>query len=418
MNIRRHSLRFSLLLLLSLAMLASGFVISTQAAITDEDYEALGMPVLYVDTEYRKKIKSKESYLDAEFRLVEDGAVLQSGGAKIRGRGNSTWKTIDTAKKPYLLKLDTAEPLLGMARARKWVLFANATDKTFLRNECAFHIARTVFTGTGYVPQERYVTLVVNGRYEGLYCLCEKIEASPDKIFLPDDESFLAEANMHGGEQWDFASPIGVRFSIKEKEGAPDDYYESARARLIEAERVLYSAQLSDEESGWQKYLDAQSFVDWYLINEFARNYDACFRASCYLYYSTRTQKLHMGPIWDFDIAFGNDKSHESYKPEGYIVNTQSWFFLLWQDPRFRELAAARWNERRGQLEAAYGWLCNRAQELQAAADLNDRVWRAFGHRQWPNAPGYRKRKTYQAEVAYMLSYMRARAQWLDSEFN
>ena len=399
-------------------MLAFSFFMSTQAAITAEDYEKLGMPILYVDTEGRKKIKSKESYLDASYQLLQDGTVLHSGTAKIRGRGNSTWDTFDTAKKPYLLKLDTATSLLGMASAQKWVLFANATDKTFLRNDCAFYIAQTLFTHTGWVPQERYITLVVNGRYEGLYCLCEKIEVAPKKVQLPDDESFLAEVNIHGGEQWDFTSPFGVHFSIKEKEGAPDSYYEHAQAYLTHAEQALYSAHFTDAETGWQKYLDVQSFVDWYLINEYARNYDARFQASCYLYYNTHTQKLHMGPIWDFDIGFGNDKNHESYKPNGYIVNTRRWYLQLWQDPHFRELVAARWKEQRTQLQTVYDWLHLRAQELQAAADLNDRVWKTFGHRQWPNAPGYQKRKTYQAEVAYMLTWMHARMQWLDSELN
>ncbi|MBP5463874.1 MAG: CotH kinase family protein [Treponema sp.] len=171
MRIRRFGTGFLLLLVLALA--SSAFLASAAfySRVSVEDYERLGLPVLNVNT-YGRKINSKENYLDAVYTLDAEGMHWE-GGCKIRGRGNSTWKTIDTSKKPYLLKLDEAEALLGMGTARRWVLKASATDKSFLRDEYAFFLARSIWNRFAWTPRQRFVTLLITASTPGC-TVCRK----------------------------------------------------------------------------------------------------------------------------------------------------------------------------------------------------------------------------------------------------
>jgi len=87
------------------------------------------------------------------------------------------------------------------------------------------------------------------------------------------------------------------------------------------------------------------------------------------------------------------------------------------QDPFFREKVAERWRECRPQIKESFGWIERAAEELETDANLDDKIWQRFGYRQWPNAPGYKNRKTYKAEVEYMTDWLKKRAAWLDSQW-
>ena len=414
MKIKRYSTTF---LIVCLVLLASQFIIvwaSSYSRVSAEDYEALGLPILYIETEAGKRISSRENYRNAQF-VLKDGENQKSGSCKIRGRGNSTWETPDTNKKPYLLKLPEPDSLLGMRTAQKWVLFANAADKSFLRNEYAYYLASAIWNKCGWVPQEKAITLVVNGRYEGLYFLGEKI--SWENLHLPD-RSFIACADSHTAEYWNCHLKTGMRIGLLRQPDEAENPYNRGEAYLQLVEDMLFSTHFDNPISGYPKYLDVDSFVDWLLVNEFTKNHDSRFQGSCFMYYNDDTKKIHMGPIWDFDISCGNIHDAGCDKPDGYIVNTRDWYQKLWQDPAFINRVRSRWFETRSQTKASIELIQQWAKELAPAAELNNRAWKTFGHRQWPNAPGWKKRKTYQSEVDYMVGYLTARFKWLDEQFS
>ena len=130
-----------------------------------------GIPVLWIDTENRKDIISKDEYIKAHFKLVEDvrtrgpGDVKEFDG-KIKGRGNSTWTM---PKKPYAIKLDSAESFFDEPKDKSWVLLANYTDKTSIRNAIAFYMGR--ISNLDYTPRYHFVDVMLNGRYNGTYQL-------------------------------------------------------------------------------------------------------------------------------------------------------------------------------------------------------------------------------------------------------
>ena len=181
-------------------------------------------------------------------------------------------------------------------------------------------------------------------------------------------------------------------------------------------EEVLFSANFKDESTGYRAYIDFDSFVDWYIVNEFTKNHDAWFQDSCFLFYSSADKKIHMGPIWDFDISCGNNKN-ECADPTGFFIQSRHWFKRLWEDEFFREKVAERWKKCSPQVWESFDWIEEQANFLEDDANFDDKIWQRFGYRQWPNAPGYKERKTYRAEVDYMLNWLKTRAQWLDNEW-
>ncbi len=417
MKIRRYSPCY--LLLLAFVVASSAFLAfaAFYSSIREEEYTGLGLPVLNINT-YGKKINSKENYRDAVYSL-DAGDFHWEGSCKIRGRGNSTWKTIDTSKKPYLLKLDQEESLLGLGKARRWVLKASATDKTFLRDEYAFYLAQKIWNRFGWTPSQKFVTLVLNGKYAGLYGIQEKIEIGPERVNItPSEGSILFKIDEQLNEQFNFTSEHGAPFSIVDTDGVEysGDDFSAIKDFVNEREKYIFGEQ-EDGES-WTRYFDLDSLVDWYLVNEFTKNHDSRFQGSCFLVYDAKRDKFFMGPVWDFDIAAGNTDASSCSESEGYITAQAFWYEWLLQDEVFMAALKSRWKETRGQIEASINNIQDWADDLHDAAVLNDRVWKSFGHRQWPNPSGWRSRKCYQDEIDYMIAYLHDRFLWLDSQWN
>lgn len=441
MQIPRYSWLYSLILLPLLCFYAVfAFIVSAEHAIKIEDCRALGLPILEITTEKLKPVKTKEHYVKADFSL--NGV---SGKCKIRGHGNSTWKTTFSQKKPYLLKLESAQSLLDMPAAQKWILMANTCDRSMLRNFYAEYLTHNVWAKMRWNPSSRFITLFLNGKYQGLYGLTEKVEISENRLTF-EGEGFLAEIDSHQGRPYKFLSNKGLNFNIREPEAEQSDY-ERWAARINEMEQLIYSENF--HESGeYKKFFDFDSFVDWYLLAEYSKNYDANFYNSVFMNYDYGRQKLFMGPAWDHDIGFGNtaksstsvsmsygsllsnsawfqmfkfydkDANSTSAKDyEGFLINQNAWYYRLFSDIEFVKAVKMRWNETRPALEQSVVWLRQQGVELEAAAEMNDSVWHIIGSSIWPRAPGYRLRKTYASEVEYFADWCENRIVWLDSVF-
>lgn len=141
------------------------------------------LPQLRLDTEGAAPIVSKEDYLNASFHFV--GATQHSDDTvfktEVKGRGNSTW---GMEKKPYRLKLNKKAPLLGLPEVKSFALLANYSDKTLLRNAISLCMARQL--GLEYTPSDHFVELYLNGEYQGVYQLTDKVYAL--KKIIEDDE--------------------------------------------------------------------------------------------------------------------------------------------------------------------------------------------------------------------------------------
>ena len=377
-----------------------------------------GLPVMWIETEGRTDITSKDVYQRASFRLVEDVRTRAAGdviedSVNIKGRGNSTWGSMP--KKPYRLKLDNKQALLGDPKDKSWVLLNNYADKTMLRIQTAFYMGH--ISNLDYTPRSHFVELMLNGRYNGTYLLCEKLKIGKHRVNVGDD-GFLLEidAKAASGDITFKVPHIGQPINIKEPDdiAVDDDNYQYVRKFIIAADSVLYSDDFINPMDGWQKYIDMDSFVDWYLVNEIAKNNDACFYSSCYMNLK-RGGKLKMGPLWDFDIGFANVDYNGSYLPEGFWIKGVAWFARMFQDPAFVAKVKERFTFFYSHREDIYRNINENAEYLKHAVQENENKWHTFYTYTWPN---YDIWGSYNNEVQSMKQWLEARFEWLKSEFD
>ncbi len=391
------------------AILMLMFLNSSKNQISPEKCMETGVPVMYIDTIAGKKIKEKENYIAARYE-----AEGLSGACKIRGHGNTTWQTRELYKKPYLLKLKEAAPLFGMKSSKSWILMANTADKTSIRNEYGYFLARNVWNRMKWTPDAKFTALFINGKFNGLYQITEKIEY--EKLGLQKG-SFLATVNSRLNKEWNFRTAKGTKVSIRMK-GKNESEYKQMERTIQAAEDVIFSSDFKSAENGWRSVIDEDSFVDWYLINEFTKNHDAKFQASCYFYYDSEKKKIFMGPLWDMDISCGNISYDGCQDPAGFWVNKDQWYKRLFEDEYFAARAAERWNETKPKLLASLEWIESESKKIKPAVELNDSVWHNIGRRQWPHAPGWKNRRTYESEIEYMLDFLKKREQWMSNAYS
>jgi CotH protein len=382
------------------------------------------LPVLQITTDNSAPIVSKEVYITGQMSLVSNvpGAAAVNGGLQIRGRGNSTWDL--HPKKPYRLKLTDKQPLLGMPSSKDWVLLANYSDKTLLRNAAAFDLGTRM--GFPWTPRSAFVEVYINDRYDGVYQLMENIKITKDRVNI--DELAAADVGadkITGGYllEVDFREdghtmhtsidnlPI-VFQSPEEPVPAQEDYI---KGYINQFETVLHSSTFADPTTGYAAFIDVDSFIRWYLVNEVYRNVDANMSSSCWMY-KPRGGKLVMGPLWDFDLAAGNANYNDSFKTDGWRIRTAPWFSRLFEDPAFAARVKAKWNEIRiDQLPAMLQSITASSASLQQPQLNNFQRWPILEMYVWPNyaIPG-----SYAGEIDYLNTWLTARIAWMDRQIN
>ena len=383
-----------------------------------------GLPLLYIDIAGRQTVTSKDYYLDASLRLIEDVRTRAAGDVvsapvHIKGRGNSSW---GQPKKPYRLKFDEKIALLGEHKDKSWVLIPNYSDKSMLRNSLSFQLGK--MSNLEWTPGSHFVELFVNGHHEGTYLLCEKIKIANHRVAVGDD-GFILECNRWADREDGnvyFSTPrIDPYLVIKEPDGVDygDANYTYVRDFVIEAENVLFSSDFKDPNEGWQKYMDMDSFVDWYLIHEIAKNVDCMFNFSTYLNLK-RGGKLQMGPLWDFDIAYGNVKENNNTYikwvfPSGNLLSETQWYTRLMKDPAFVAKLKERFDYFYSHKNDILNYINESAQYLRYSVVENEGLWGTLYHYTYKN---YDIWGSYWNEVQDMKEWLNTRLEWMKTEYD
>lgn len=379
-----------------------------------------GLPMLYITTDGLQDVTSKDYYIGANMVLKEDvrtraaGDVVESR-VNIKGRGNSSWKF---PKKPFRLKFDEKISLLDMHKDKSWVLIPNYNDKSMLRNSLAFYMSS--ISNLDYTPEYHFVELIFNGQYCGTYQLCEKVKISNHRVAVGDD-GFLVEIDSRAPSEAD-SRYFGVPYlenvvNIKDPEVEyGDENYRYAKDFVVKAADALYGNNFANQTTGWQAYMDMDSFVDWYLIQEIGKNLDGNFDTSCYMHFA-RGGKLKMGPIWDMDVAYGNiDQANQTcYYPEGFHIKYVQWFARLFRDPAFVRRVKERFNYFYRRQNDILANINADAQYLKYSAQENDNVWHLLNIKTWPN---YNMWGSYQNEVQDLKTWFVNRMEWLKTQFD
>lgn len=273
--------------------------------------QSANVATLFVDTGSGKMtaVDSDKDYEeDAKYTLLgADGSIETEVIGVIEGRGNYTW---ELAKKPYLITLPERAGFLGMNPAKKWVLLANATDAAALNNKIVSDMANAV--GFEYAPKCEYVDLYLNGKYNGLYLISEKAEIDSERLDLDKASGdFLAKVDLT--DRWNtlnnpFTSSLGRTVELTEPERPTD----REREQMMLAVNRMESAVLA----GNFDIIDIDSWAKRYLIDEISGNIDSDL---CSSYFYSKGGVFYAGPVWDYDMAFGNSPVRNSV-PQAFIA--------------------------------------------------------------------------------------------------
>ena len=275
----------------------------------------------------------------------------------IRGRGNSTW---GPSKRPYKFKLDKKADLLGMGANKHWILLANYYDVTMLRNKFTYWLGDAI--GLEFTPKCEFVNVVMNGEYLGSYYLCEQVRVGKSRVNIDDlaadDESKAVTTGsaITGGyllaceqesDRLNINTEKGMTFAIESpdfEDYKNDEQYKYISDYVQQTENAIFGKNFKDSNGvSYDEYLDVDSAIDYYWVQEFSLNGDAFGSGSTYLY-KKRNGKLYWGPLWDFDyVAWGATEFTDGNNVEGLYLSRNPWFTKLFTNEKFRDKFVARW---------------------------------------------------------------------------
>lgn len=344
------------------------------------------------------------------FSITETSDQIDTiGEMSIKGRGNTTWTL---PKQPYTILMLEPCRLMGMDKGNTWALLANYHDNTLLRNDVALYMSSEMSL-LNYTPDSRMVNLVVNDAYRGVYQLCELPEAclahySPEEVLLEfDAKAHYHDITFHTART---LHPINIHYP-EVNEG--DATWQSISQWIQTAEDALFADNFTDSIHGYRKYFDVTSFVEWYLINEIAKNSDAIFYTSCFMH-GPIGGKIYMGPVWDFDMAFGNYKYKNNKKvindPEGFYFKNTAWYDRLFQDPAFVEIVKRRFNDYFTHREMIYRHIDQMSGNLSRNIALENKLW---GQLCKTSSSTEKVEAEYTRQTEKLKSWIETRMQWL-----
>ena len=274
---------------------------------------------------------------DGNSLIIDDPSgenSLTAQNVTVKGRGNSSWSEFD--KKGYQIKFEKKTSVLGMDKAKKWVLIPNASDDSLVRNKIAYSLAQKI--GMENTMECKYVDLWVDGDYRGNYLISEKVEIGTNRVNLQADDGILFEwdsAFAEGEDYWFENSTLGTKFGVKETVNedplAVQQTIQKTNDSLTEFANYLFKTP-SDQltVASLSKYIDLESFVQYYLINEYMLSSES-ITTSWFWYKDGASDVLHLGPVWDFDSC-----ANFYGEPTDYYIYRNNIFDSLLKAPKIR----------------------------------------------------------------------------------
>ena len=385
------------------------------------------IPVVRIVTDGNAGIYDKKNYVKGSI-TIEDPEKLYSdvtefmGRMGIRGRGNSTW---GWPKKPWKVKLDEKASLLGMPADKEWALLANYSDRTLIRNIVAMKLSE--ICEFSWTPRMRSVEVYLNGQYQGVYTLCEHKKVSSDRVDIDligenDNEGealtggyyFEIEEQQDETTCWLTSMEVPMMFSDPEEPTAQQLEY--VRNLFESFEQALLAKDWS-ETTGYPAYIDVDSFVDYYIVQELTKNIDGNLRKSSFIT-KERGKKLEMYHLWDFDITLGNCGyfwGETGNGPEDFWIRYHKWYPYLFMDPAFVKKVQDRWNQLMPEFEKIPDFIDQLVLSLDKAQKRNFQKWSIYESVDWIYFPSL---GSYEKEVAYLKEFYTKRLSWLDRELN
>lgn len=399
-------------------------------------YQLTQIPTVVIHTtDTATDIDSKTVYRPGYISFISDGGKkIYSDTLEIRGRGNGSW-TFN--KKPYKLKLAHKKRILGMpAKAKKWTLINNWSDKPMIRNNVAFEASRLL--RMPYTPACELVDVIYNGEYKGTYQLCDQIEVKKNRVEVTemtaeDNEApnitggYLIEIDAYAGsEPKNFKSatlgtPVTIHYPDAEditpqQESFIEKWYNTMESRLM-------MKNYDNPTIGYRNYLDVDTYLRRLLVSEFAANNDGYY--SVYMTKERNDRQFKAGPVWDFDLAFENDSriypvndmtDFVCMSDKSSTVNGMHTFLKRVIDNNTEKLKQL-WSEARNDNDLTPEHFDHYIDSLATLIDGSQKL----NYMRWPGLTekiryNIEARPSYQAEIDFLKDFIHRRIAWLDNK--
>lgn len=357
----------------------NGMVYTVTVMQSDLPSVEIGLTGLTIEDIHRdKNLRAYRTSVNVTDKNDKDNNIAFSGNVQLKGRGNSSWREYE--KKGYQLTLPSATPVLGMSAGEKWLLLANSSDDSMLRNAVSFSMASQM--DMAFVPDFRFVDLWIDGEYMGTYMLCEKITVESTRLDLAHRDGALFEHDdvFWAEEENSFYNEYLQRhFTLKETLSDRQntfpiiiDSFDKSVDRFMD---YLYSTPSSDVTvDSLGQYIDVDSFAKYYVVNEYLLNKES-FSTSFYWYQDGADDVLHLGPVWDFDTSMGTDDPDPS-ATYGY---SYPMFRYLLAAPEFYDYVQRLCTQYRDMIEKLPEYVSKQAGIISSSACMNYIRWDTLG---------------------------------------
>ncbi len=422
------------------------------------NFTSSNLPIVLINT--NGQAIPQEPKITAQMQVLYNGPGLRNyltdapkdynGLIGIERRGSTSDFFSD--KKPYSVETRDIEgedldyPLLGMPKEADWAFLAPYNDKSLVRDALMLELARRIMP---WAPRTRFVELVLNGQYQGVYLVTEKIKRGKNRVDVAKlKETDLAGDSLTGGyilkidkttgevgANWTSPFPPfpGAWQSTLWQVHYPKvGDIQPQQRQYIQAwvnnfEAVMASPSFADTASGYTKLLDVPSFIDYVLLNEIGKNVDA-YRLSTFFYKDRddKDSRLHAGPVWDFNIALGNADYCGGESTANWAIDFNNicggdswvihfWWQKLWRDQEFRRQVKERWAElRQGPFTntAVLQALDSLTNLLSESQSRNFQRWPVLHQYLWPNPYCC---GSYFNHTNYLRNWLQNRLAWMDN---
>lgn len=422
---------------------------------THQPFSSSNLPIVIINTNNQgipdePKIEAQMKMIDngwGNINNITDPANAYNNKIGIERRGSTSG---DFPQKSYAFEtrdvngttIDTV--LLGLPEENDWILYAPYNDKSCMRNIITYKLANEM---GNYASGTVLCELVLNGQYQGIYTLMEKVKRDDNRVniskLLPTDITgdeltggYIIKIDKTTGSNNDGwtsnyqaadNSDITFLYHYPKSDEIMPQQADYIQAYVDSFETALASPSFTDPVTGYRKYSAPETFIDFLILNEISKNVDG-YRLSTYLHKEKDSKggKLRMGPMWDFNLAWwnadycaGDDHTGWQYEfpntcPGGWQVPT--WWTRMLEDPWFQDELKCRWTTLRQTVlsnNSLYAQIDSIAQYINEAKDRHFEQWPLLGTYTWPNPSPIPA--DYPGEITAFKQWILDRAAWIDS---
>ena len=387
-------------------------------------------------------------YMNATIKVVDDSEtnnISFEDETTIKARGNMTCTLY---KRPYRLKfgkdekdeagnvikshkhdLINGDNTSGNKKLRNWVLLSNDNDRSLIRNAVTYHLGK--YLGLAFCPRYRFVELVINGSYRGIYQITDQIEQGSSRVPIDENTGWLLELNSN---QKQLETPYVVpqnNTGANIKNPDTEDYTADQTSELINEVKTYldnlkaaydnYGA-YTNPNTGYRAYVDIEDLINFYIALELTGDFDGLM--SVYAYKDNeegKDQKLHFGPLWDKDIAYGNYGNNSGKVCDvSNLGQISGWFKVLWNDPELIRQMKERFDEVKDGLKSELSTtITNLATLLATAKNYNFDKWGINGQQMgsWTTIGNLNSYEAYIEELkTWLLTGDNNRFSWMENE--